>query len=334
MQKIDSLDETKQKRAMELVDRASGEGGAQFLADAATDTTDTTIDDVLGMTLDTSDTPYPDDLADQVRVGLVKEHSREHLKPDNWAGKIYPDADSSTEVAGKIAKELDELEDTEGVEGIMRLPAKTNGAGSGAYLIDLPAPGASQSAVKGASLEIRVGSATAEGLLDGETLRLSYKPDVEFTDITDEEIDGDPLEEIAERVYNDPDKKGRVKKHLGIDGDSDGKQPEFDVIRESSDSDRKTAYWEAKNSKTLPPSEIRDQASRYLAYRILNGDTDLSNTAMVVVTRTETQAKNLNKAFDSSWFKAKPASDIDSDPMARFSYRSCAPHVLAHALMA
>ena len=277
---IEELSGTQVTRGRRLLADAD-EDGFRLVADADSDT----VDDVLSLSLDTSGTTFPDDLADQVRVGLAQGYSREHFSTNSWAKYVYPDAESAMEVAGMITRELDELDSNPNVEGAARVAAKEGEGGTGSLLIDLPKPEISDKPVKGAALEIRAGKWKA-GDLDSGTLQLSYEPNVDLTDI--EEVDGNPVEDIAEQVYGTEDLTSKVRNDLGVN--SGGKTPEFDSLQSSVDGGG-SVYVEAKN--------------------VEKGDTDLSNTQMTVITRTESQANYLNDKFDNqSWFTAKAADGL------------------------
>ncbi len=299
---IKALDDSQKKqRAALLVRRTSGEGGAEFLADASS----STIDDVLGMTLDTSGTALPDNLAGQVRVGLVQEYSRGHLSPNNWVGQIYPNAGDATEVVGEIARGLDDLEDAQNVEGAVRIAGKSGDAGSGSYLVDLPSSGASQTPVKGATLEIRVGSFLSEA---GNEIRLSWKPDVDFSEVGNEE-----LRDISEKMYD-------VRDESLVDSAIRSNQKEFDAVEYRDDG--VAIYHESKNRK-IPDSEDPDdyaaqlaqdlegQAARYFTARRANG-ADLNNDRMVVYLRTERLANELRDELDYEWIEVQTSPDVSS----------------------
>ena len=229
--------------------------------------------------------------------------------PHNWAGELYPDADSQTEAVATIARDIDELEFDPDVNGLAR-----DGDGrSGAYLADLGdvSEAATDKPVKGAALELRTARREASDLRDGETLKLSHDPGTDLTKIEDVRGIEDPIGYIAKRVYEDPDDDdiSDVKGYLGVD--SGGKDVEFDGLRVSSDGDSDIIYFEAKNRKDLDKDDIQPQASKYLATRLIQGDTDLKDSKMVVVTRTESEAKDLNDAFsDEAWFTAKTIDDV------------------------
>ncbi|WP_049907366.1 VWA domain-containing protein [Halovivax asiaticus] len=281
---IDDLGGVKRLRAKDVVEDAGGTGGIEFIGDASQGT----LDDYLELTIDTSGTPYPAALADDVRVGLAQGHSRNHFSANGWTQHLYPNADDSTEVVGKIATELDELDRASNVEDVVRVVEKTDGAGSGSYLVDLPSPGVSSKAVKGATLEIRVGNHVADG---GDTVRLSWKPEVDLSDMSDTK-----LKDVAEKMYGVRDKA------LVEDAVRSNKM-EFDAVENPTG--QTAIYHESKNRK-IPASydnkpdkyanrildDLREQGARYFTAR-RGMDADVADDTMVVYVRTERLATEL-----------------------------------------
>ncbi len=298
-----SLDGTKQQRAAVLVRRASGEGGAEFLADAD----GSTIDDVLSFEVDTADT----DLQEQVRVSLVQSYSRNHFSlsaTDSWADELYS-VDDPSEVAGEIAQDIDTLDSGDGVDGevqgLARTLSRDGDGGSGAYLEDLPDPDTSgsdnfdpASPVKGAALELRTARQAAEELDPGEEVRMSAAPDVDF----DEDLSPTQKRDVAERIY------GSRERNLDNILTSN---PEFDAVQVVSKENggQRLIYLESKNTKTRPTvGDVREQTTRFFAAQIANG-ADIENLEVTFITRTESQAAQLNSEIGADWFTARASSD-------------------------
>ncbi|MFC7072622.1 hypothetical protein ACFQJ7_17165 [Halovenus rubra] len=305
VEKIEPLSDTKQARAADLVDRASGEGGAEFLADASS----TTIKDVLSSTVD----GVEDTLQKKVRASLAQSYSRNYYTlstDDSWADKLY-NVDDSTEVAGEIARDIDTLNSGNGIDGevkgLARTLASDDDGGSGAYLDDLPDPDASDnpnydpaSPVKGAALELRTARQAAHDLDPGEKVRMSAAPDVNF------DLDSDQIEDVDEKVYADSENSLDEEDVLTSN-------PEFDAVQVVTDEDGGTqlAYLESKNTGGIPSTpKVREQAARFFATQVAKG-ADIEDLEVTFVTRSEEVATALNKRIDGDWFTARASSTSD-----------------------
>lgn len=174
------------------------------------------------------------------------------------------------EEIGKIIDDIETLESSDKVEGV---PSALDGSGSGAGPPDgLTNIGTGMFAYvqfKGAAYELRVARKLLDDgkIADSDVLKMDYQPDVDFT-----ELSNDQIQDIADKVYDGDVNEARSA--LGID--SGGKQPQFDGFKISSNGG-KDIYYEMKNKKNLDDANLQKKGAFMLAYNKLpDSDTDVS----------------------------------------------------------
>jgi len=267
-----------------------------------------TIRDVLSFEVSDASAEFQEGLW----VSLAQSYSRNYFSltaDDSWADEVY-DVEDPSEVAGEIARDIDALsngDEIDGeVKGLIRTLARDGDGGSGAYLEDIPDPdnfdsGDPSSPVKGVALELRTARQAAEELDPGEELRMSAAPDVNF----DEDLSVTQKKDVAEKIYGTRDEEL-------ISGDLTS-NPEFDAVQVVSDKDSETQqiYLESNNTKARPSEgRVEEQVTRFFAAQVAKGE-NIDNLEVTFVTRTESQAENLNEEFSADWFTAR--SSLDSD---------------------
>jgi len=297
---ITGYDGPKQQRVALLIQRTKGSGGAEFLADAS----DSTIDDVLSFEVDV-DNPAYEGLQERVRVGIVRQYSRNKLDTDNWGGDLYPNAEDGTEVAAGIANDIDALDDSEKIKDLSDLLAREGG---GPYMSGDPP----DRLFKGAALEVR----TARHLLEegelnsNDRLRLSYKPE-NFESRLDN-FNDDDLEAIAKRVYssNDDSNVDKVEEILNLNDDSaQDVRPEFDALERSGNDGSSIIYYESKNFKDY--SRATDDIAQSTEQNLVRLFTDRLVDANSNLGRDELDNVDVNLAVKSENGKETLISEIN-----------------------
>ena len=139
----------------------------------------------------------------------------------------------TSERAFRFSQDVQDLSSNSNVEGVDKVVNEDLTAKDGAV-------NANNNNVKGAMYELRVAEGKLVKQLDsGETLKLSYEPDVDFDELSDSDIS-----EIAKETDLD---ESEIKRYVGYK--ETNKDPEFDgfVI----ESDKKAVYYEAKSGKVI-----------------------------------------------------------------------------------
>ncbi|WP_231754624.1 hypothetical protein, partial [Halapricum sp. CBA1109] len=281
-----NLDDVSHREISTFID--DGEtGGVGFLSEVD----QSTVDNVFSFDVGGGST----DIAVRTRAGIAQAYNRNHFSTSEWAGDVYPDATDAEGVVNKIADDINALSGRDDVVGLARTLGKGSDGGTGSYFVDLPSPAASSNPVKGVSLEIRAAATEATDLGDN-VLRLSYEPEVDFTELSDSAV-----QDIADKISDDT---STVENAL-IDGDS-SRDVELDAFRDSESGT--DIYFEPKNRDSVSSATVRDQIIRYFGVQKSEG-IGLENSDVTVYVRSESQASDLEGAFDSSWFTVKTPSD-------------------------
>jgi len=153
----------------------------------------------------------------------------------------------TSERAFRFSQDVQDLSSNSNVEGVDKVINEDLTAKDGVV-------NANDNNVKGAMYELRVAEGKLARQLDsGETLKLSYEPDVDFDKLSDSDIS-----EIAKETGID---ESRIKEYVGYK--STDKDPEFDgfVI----ENDGKAVYYEAK-SGGVSTEDIKKKLSFLKAY--------------------------------------------------------------------
>ncbi|MFB6200760.1 MAG: hypothetical protein ABEI98_02000, partial [Halorhabdus sp.] len=294
---VDGLSGVKRQRAARLLVRAGGEG-AMLIADASGEN----LNAILSLTLRTEGTDYAGNLDDKVRETLAVHYAYEHFGTDRWGGDLYPKARDGTDVAAGIARDVEYLDGSDRVTGLLDAISSETGGGH----LESVSP-SNEGLLRGAALEVRsTRRLVSEDEIQSETIRMSYEP-TWGEDYLRQNLDTDGEDSDLKRIANDVygNKKSNtvreVRRVLGLtDGASSG-NAEFDAVELSNGEIR--VYYESKNfanyRRGALVEDIRSKAVRLYARKIAEG-ADLNDVSMTVYTRNEESARILRNQFDDS----------------------------------
>nr|WP_276282733.1 hypothetical protein [Halorussus sp. DT72] len=287
LKRMGSLDYYGERNLVQLVATTGGDGISLLRGfDDASE-----VQEFLTFTVDKSGYDVPSDLEDDVRNSLATSYGYNHI---------------SAEYTGRVTDDIRVLDGDERIEGV---PEVLYGDPNG--ITNLPAtPTLAYNRIKGSTYELRFARNKLRPKLDsGDTLRLDYTPDLDFSRLSDAQ-----LEDIAKKVYGSKNDVEEVRDDLGLDS-SNNKDPEFDGFK--IDSDGGDVYYEAKNVKTLREEELKKKATFMFALDKLSSDVD--DVRMVLYSGNEEATQQIATKIDKDWFtvrtytvQLRPSSDRNS----------------------